>query len=245
MANFGMALMELRDYIRETLTQVDAEVPKLTTSPPDPPHQFAAAGLMRCCALLRGVCVLEDAGLGALAGILERQHWETWLLSMHAVLRGDEALHQIAGDDILYKRLLSKKLDLNLAYHPDWGGKLEKLNVYELAKQLGSLLEKAGETGNASGETGYNVTYRVQSTFAVHANLATIGAYLKYGETSWGVEPNPPAAFGALGMTPALHTLHLARYVFERFGLHTGEIESLGDQLLAFVKARQAADPAS
>jgi hypothetical protein len=26
--------------------------------------------------------VLDDAGLGALAGILERQHWETWLLSM-------------------------------------------------------------------------------------------------------------------------------------------------------------------
>jgi len=200
---------------------------------------------MRCCALLRGVCVLEDAGLGALAGILERQHWETWLLSMHVVLRGDEALQEIAGDDIKYKRLLSDKLALNIDYHPDWDGKTEKLNVCELAKQLGPLLEKAGEAGNAGGETAYDATYRVQSTFAVHANLATIGAYLKYGATSWGVEPNPTAPFGALGMTPALHTLHLARYVFEKFGISTGEIESLGDRLLAFVKAGQAANPAS
>jgi hypothetical protein len=237
--------MELRDYIRETLTQVRAEVPTLTTTPPDPPRQFAAAGLMRCCALLQGVRVLEDSGLGALAGILERQHWETWLVSMHVVLRGDEALLEIAGDDISYKRLLSDKLDLNITYHPDWDGKLGKLNVFELAKQLGPLLEKAGETGNTSVITGYDVTYRVQSTFAVHANLATIGAYLKYEETSWGVEPNPQAPFGALGMTPALHTLHLARYVFEKFGIPTGQIESLGDRLLAFVKAGQAASPAS
>jgi hypothetical protein len=236
--------MELRDYIRETLIQVEAEAPKFTTSPPDPPRQFAAAGLMRCCALLRGVCVLEDGGLGALAGILERQHWETWLLSMHVVLRGDEALLEIAGDDISYKRLLSDKLDLNIVYHPDWEGKLGKLNVYELAKQLGPLLEKAGETGNASGVTGYDVTYRVQSTFTVHANLTTIGAYLKYGDTSWGVEPNPSAPFDALGMTPALHTLHLARYVFERFGVPTGQIDSLGDRLLAFVQAGQAAKSA-
>jgi hypothetical protein len=237
--------MELRDYIRETLRQVEVQVPRLTTTPPDPPRQFSAAGLMRCCALLRGVCALEDAGLGVLAGILERQHWETWLLSMHVVLRGDEALLDIAGDDISYKRLLSDKLDLNITYHQDWEGKLGKLNVYELAKQLAPLLKKAGETGNTSGLTGYDLTYRVQSTFAVHANLATIGAFLKYGEASWSIEPNPPASFGALGMTPALHTLHLARYVFETFDIPTGEIESLGDRLLLFVKAGQAANPAS
>lgn len=236
--------MKLRDYIREALTQVEAEAPKLTTSPPDPPRQFAAAGLMRCCALLRGVCVLEDAGFGALAGILERQHWETWLLSMHVVLRGNEALKEIAGDDLKYKRLLSQKLVLNIDYHPDLDVKPDKLNVYELAKQLGPLLEKAGETGNTSVVTGYDVTYRVQSTFAVHANLATIGAYLKYGDTSWGVEPNPPAPFGSLGMTPALHTLHLARYVFVKFGIPTVEIDSLGDQFLAFVKAGQVAQSA-
>ena len=63
------------------------------------------------------------AGLGALAGILERQHWETWLLSIHVVLRRDEALQEIAGDDIKYKRLLSDKLPLNIDYHPDWDGR--------------------------------------------------------------------------------------------------------------------------
>lgn len=199
---------------------------------------------MRCCALLRGVCVLEDAGLGVLAGILERQHWETWLLSMHVVLRGDEAINEIAGDDLKYKRLLSDKLALNIDYHPDLDVEPGQLNVYKLAEQLGPLLEKAGETGNTSGVMGYDVTYRVQSTFAVHANLSTFGAHLKYGDEVWGVEPNPPAPFDMLGMTPALHTLHLARYVFMKFGIPTGDIDSLGDQLLAFVKAQQAAQSA-
>ena len=113
---------------------------------------------MRCCALLRGVCVLEDAGLGAMAGILERQHWETWLVSLHVLLRGDDALHEIAGDDIFYKRLLAERLNLGFAYHPDWEGNIAKLNFKKLADELGPLLVQAGETGNHSGITGYDVT---------------------------------------------------------------------------------------
>jgi hypothetical protein len=55
---------------------------------------------MRCCALLRGVCVLEGSVLGVIAGVLERGHWETWLLSLHALFGGEAALQTIAGDDI-------------------------------------------------------------------------------------------------------------------------------------------------
>ncbi|PYR46630.1 MAG: hypothetical protein DMF89_21365 [Acidobacteria bacterium] len=87
---------------------------------------------------------------------------------------------------------------------------------------------------------GYDVTYRVQSTFAVHANLATLGAYLRYGDTSWGLELNPAAPFRMIGMTPALHPSHLERYVFAKFSIPVTETESLRDQLLAFVKAAQA-----
>ncbi len=225
--------MDLRSHIRETLALVEARAPALTSSPPDAARQFAAAGLMRCCALLRGVCVLEDAALGAVAGILERQHWETWLVSLHVLLRGDDALHEVAGDDIFWKRLLAEHLDLKFAYHPDWEGKIAKLNFKHLAEGLAPLLLKAGKTGNPSGITGYDVTYRVQSLFAVHAGLATIGLYLRYGETSWSVEPNPAAPFGSPGMTPALHTLHLAKYVFEGFGISTDGIEPLWDRLIA------------
>ena len=224
--------MKLRNHILETLRLVEAQAPALVSSPPDPARQFAAAGLMRCCALLRGVCLLEDGGLGAIAGILERQHWETWLVSLHVVLRGDEALHEVAGDDIFWKRLLAERLDLKFAYHPDWAGKIAKLNFKELADELGPLLAKAGETGDCSGITGYDVTYRVQSLFTVHAGLATIGSYLRYGDTSWSVESNPAAPFGGLGLTPALHTLHLAKYVFEAFGIPVAALEPVWDSLI-------------
>lgn len=82
------------------------------------------------------------------------------------------------------------------------------------------------------------MTYRVQSLFAAHANLSTINQYLKTGETSWAVELNPPAPFPAIGMTPALHTLHLAKYVFDAFGISTDGIEPLWDKLIASVKSK-------
>ncbi len=128
-------------------------------------------------------------------GILERQHRETWLVSLHVLLRGDEALHEVAGDGVFYKRLLAERLDLKFAYHPDWEGRVAKLNINQLAETLGPLLIRAGETGDATAVSGYDVTYRVQSLFAVHVGVATIGAYMRYGEVSWSVEPNPPASF--------------------------------------------------
>ncbi len=66
-----------------------------------------------------------------------------------------------------------------------------------MAKQLGPLLEK-GEAGNAGGETAYDATYRVQPTFAVHANLATIGAYLKYADRAvWRARHDASASYPA------------------------------------------------
>ena len=35
----------------------------------------------------------------ALAGILTRLHWETWVVSLYVLLDGDNALQVIAGDD--------------------------------------------------------------------------------------------------------------------------------------------------
>jgi len=176
--------------------------------------------------------VLEDAKLPHLAGILARQHWETWLVSLHAVLRGDAALNEIAGDDIYWKRRLSDRLKLGLTYHDDWEGRAAKLNFKSLAERLKPLLIAAGESGNPNGATGYDVTYGIQSLFAVHAGLATIGAYLVYGPETWGVEPNPPAPFPNVAQTPALHTAHLASYVFKVFGLDTGPLEPIWEELL-------------
>ena len=43
---------------------------------------------MRCCALLKGILVLDEARMPALAGILARQHWEAWLVSLYVLLAG-------------------------------------------------------------------------------------------------------------------------------------------------------------
>jgi hypothetical protein len=187
---------------------------------------------MRCCSLLRGICVLEDAGLAAVAAILERQHWETWLVSLYVILRGQEALGEVAGDDIFWKRLLSEKLDLGFAYHENWEGKPAKLNFKKLYDDLQPLLESAGEPASPKGPRGYDITYRVQSLFAVHAGLATIGSYLRYGEKTWTVVRNPAPSFPRVSQTPALHTAHLAKHVFKSFGLPSEELEPIWNKII-------------
>jgi hypothetical protein len=156
------------EKINELLSVIYANERNFKSPPQDASRQLAAAGLMRCCALVRGVRLLEDSELGVTAGVLERAHWETWLVSLHALFGGEDALQKIAWDDIHWKRILAKKFDLG-AYHDDWKGKVEKLNVWKLAEELKPLMLAAGEKGNPDGTTAYDITFRVQSLFTAHA----------------------------------------------------------------------------
>lgn len=227
----------VRDCVRATLQLVEEQADLLKTKPPDPCRQFAAAGLMHCCRLLRGICVLEDADLGALAGILERQHWETWLVSLYVLLRGDEALYEVGADYVLHTRRLTKGLDLGPAYDPEWEGQGKKLKFRQLAESLERLLVQSGEkVDGATVSMAYDTTYRAQSLFATHAGIATIGAYISCGEASWSVEPTPPAWQMDSGQTAARYTLHLAKYVFARFGIATDALEAVWDELTAHAK---------
>ena len=193
---------------------------------------------MRCCALLRGICVLEDADLGILAGMLGRQVWETWLLSLYFLLRGDEALQEVLGDYVFHTRKLAKGLSLAPEHDPDWEGEAKKLNYYQLAQKLGPLLVEAGEPGDATaGVMGYNANYRVHSQFAVHAGLSTISPYIRYEDESVSAEPNPSAPFDVIGQFSALYTLHLAQYVFERFEIATDAVEAAMGELLQYVRS--------
>ena len=107
-----MQPMKAQEATDRILAQVYEHVEAFRAKPSRPAEQFAAAGLMRCCALLKGILVLDEASMPALAGILARQHWETWAVSLYVLLGGEEALQVIAGDDIYWKRRLSKKLRL-------------------------------------------------------------------------------------------------------------------------------------
>ena len=202
------------------LAHVCEHVDAFRTRPPQRAKQFAAAGLMRCCALLKGILVLDEARMPALAGILTRLHWETWVVSLYVLLAGDEALQVIADDDIYWKRRLSKALRLERDdYQQGWTGKPAKLSYKDLHDRMLKLLRERESVDGPAGVTGYDVTYRYESLVSSHANLTTIGEHLVYGDDEWAVSVDSSQTRDDVAVTPVLHTGHLAQYVFKEFGL--------------------------
>src|SRR5438477_8420122 len=104
--------IQLRQAAADVLSFIYERESQLRSTPEQLVRHFAASGLMRCCALLRGIAVLQDAGMDAIGAILNRQHWETWLVSLYVLLAGDDGLQRIANDDVHWKRVISKQLKL-------------------------------------------------------------------------------------------------------------------------------------
>jgi hypothetical protein len=230
------------DRAKKIIAAIEARAPLLASKPEQVSRHFAAAGLLRCCVLLRGILVLRDANLPNLGHILARQHWETWLLSFHALMRGHEAMQQIGADDVYWRRQLAKKLELGIDYEPDWSGKEQKLNYWKLANQLPDVLKEAGEPEVQAGMNPYTIAYAVPSLFAVHANLATVSAHIIYGDDAWSITSSPAEALPDPAVAPTLHTAHLARYVLKEFGVSDdGGVEVIGDEVLAAVQQDAAA----
>ena len=187
---------------------------------------------MRCRELLRGIRRLEAAGLDIPAGILYRQHWETWLVSLYVLLGGEDALSEIGSDYVKNTRLLNEELNLGLEHVPDKEEGASRLNIHQIAQKLGPMLVEAGDGwGGDAGVMAYNVTYRVQSQYAVHVGLSTIRPHIRIEDESWSVELNPPAPFDGNGPFAAIYTLHLAKYVFNCFGIATVAVEAAMDEL--------------
>ena len=159
----------------------------------------------------------------ALAGILTRLHWETLVVSLYVLLDGDKALQVIAGDDIHWKRILSKELRLereqDAYYQQDWIGKIAKLNYFDLHDRMLKLLREREPVDGPAGVTGYDVTYRYESLVSSHANLTTIGEHLVYGDDEWAVSVDSSKARDDVAVTPVLYTGHLAQHVFQEFDL--------------------------
>ena len=229
--------MKSKETAERILAHVGEHVDALKTRPPQLAKQFAAAGLMRCCALLKGILVLDEARMPALAGILTRLHFETWVVSLYVLLGGDEALRVIAHADIYWKRVLSKKLQLerelereqDAYYQQDWTGKIAKLNYSNLHDSMLKLLRERGESVDGpAGVTGYDVTYSYESLVSSHANLTTIGEHLVYGDDEWAVSVDSSKKPDDVAVVPVLYTNHLAQHVFKEFGLD-------GDAMVPFV----------
>ena len=216
-----MQPMKAKEDAGRILTSVYGHVDAFRARPPRPTEQFAAAGLMRCCALLKGILVLDEASLPVVASILARQHWETWVVSLYVLLGGEEALQVIVDNDTYSKRRLSKlwpKLDVD---RPDLDERPPRLKYEQLHDRVLELLREQGESVDGpAGVTGYDVTYTCESLFSVHANGETIDRqHLVKGDDYWAVSVDSSLTPGDVVEGPMLYTSHLAQHVFEKFGL--------------------------
>ena len=212
-----------------------------TRSPRRPPEQFAAAGLMRCCALLKGVLVLDEASLPVMASILARQHWETWVVSLYVLLAGEEALQVIVDNDTYSKRSLSKLWPKLGVDRPDLDERPPRLNYKQLHDRVLELLRERGEpVGGEAEVTGHDVTYRCESLFSVHANWETIGRqHLVNGDDYRAVSVDSSLTPGNVVEAPVLYTSHLAQYVFEKFGLDGDAMSSFVADLVVPARAQE------
>ena len=214
------------------LCLIEDRLPQFTSSPDHLVRLFAAAGLARCCAFLKGIMILEGAGLAVLATGLARQHWETWLVSLYVLLGGDAVLRETAGDDIHWKRKLAKSLKLGIEYHVDWAGETGRLNYRNLYDRLLVALQQAGESVDTQGVSGYDVAYGTASLFGAHANITTITAHIRYEPNRWSLVLIPEPPFDRVLLTPLMHTVHLAQYVFKEFGFDATVLDPIGDGLV-------------
>ena len=228
------------------LAHVYGHVDAFRARPPREAEQFAAAGLMRCCALLKGILVLDEARMPALAGILVRQHWEAWLVSLYVLLVGDKAL-KVLADDVKYwkshlpeplrddfehwmQQLIPKPFRLEGDHqHPDSVKEPRKLlDCLAMHKIVIDLLRKRGESVDSpTGATAYDVTYRWESLVASHANLPTIARHLvDVDDGGLAVSVDASAMQGDAIGGPVLYTNDLAQRVFEKFGLDGAAMNS-------------------
>ena len=241
-----------------TLAHVYGHVDAFRARPPRKAEQFAAAGLMRCCALLKGILVLDEARMSALAGILVRLHWETWIVSLYALLDGDKAL-KVINDDCNYwmrnlpeplvddyihwmRHLLPEPFRLEGDPHyPDSVKKPKKLNYWELHERVIELLREREPVDSPAGVTGYDVTYRWESLVSAHANLTTIARHLVDGDDGClAVSVDSWETLDAdVTVTPMLYTVHLASYVFKEFSLDGDAMDPFVADLVVLARAQE------
>ena len=129
---------------------------------PVSPKQFAAAGLMRCCRLLNGIFVLYEARMPELAGILARQLWEAWVVSLYVLLAKDEAMKVIDGDDFYRKSRIVDYLGVEDDYYQsEPPEKPAPLNYKKLNDRVLELLRGRELIDCPSGATTYDVVQRL------------------------------------------------------------------------------------
>ena len=81
--------------------------------------------------------------------------------------------------------------------------------------------------------------YSYESLVSAHANLTTIGGHLVYGDDDWAVSVDSSLTPDDVAVTPVLHTVHLAHYVFKEFGLDGGAMDPFVADLVVPPRAQE------
>lgn len=241
--SFDDDVASLADLIR-------SKAPLLRSRPDLRPRQLAAAGLMRSVALLVGIGVLRRAGRTDVTGILARQHFETFLVSLYLLFKGEPALEELRADDVYWSRRLSNHTEIPFAEHlAEWKGEPRALNYRDIAAALGPLLDAAGKDVGDGVMKSYNLIYRIQSQVSVHSGLHALQSYVDFGDShSWGTSPNPAGTPGVAEgeeQVAAQYSAYLAHQVFEQFGIETLALEVVTTRIIGHQFGAADAPPRS
>ena len=193
---------------------------------------------MRAEALLRGVRILIDAGRADLAGLLIRSIWECWVIGLYLLLGGqDSAEHVMAAYRHHIEQYWANRPQdagpppqLDEDFWNEWP-EPRRLWFDKVTKIVEGLLQ-ASEQGpiEYSGISSYDVLYRLESVFSVHAGKALFDRYVDPATDEQPFErvissPILQVPVDQLEAMAAVWAAHLAWFVYREFGISTSELQ--------------------
>jgi hypothetical protein len=214
--------VEARQLSEETCALIEDRLKDFTSRPDLLNRHLSAGFLARCLALLRGIASLGDGGFDDLCGVLCRVLLEACLLGLYVLLGGHEALVEVMGDYERNVKMLAERNDYEALNEliADTDMVSQRVNLEQVAKKLGPLLEAAGD--KAADATGlYDAVYRSQSTFHIHGAGAALRYLSMEDEVAWRItlRPDPlgmpSSVYSILG---ALYVTYFARVAFDGWG---------------------------
>jgi hypothetical protein len=221
--------------IRQLVSAIGQNIDLLTSNSSRLRRHVAAAGLVRCQALLEASCLLCEAGRDDVVGVLSRALCEVWLVSFYVLLKGKDqddqsVIEELEASHLYWLEKFAKQnaaSDLDLAQWRQTVKEPHPLNYADLAKAVGELLTEA-EGEPADVMTLYDRMYQAESIFSAHASFGSLTPYVVTDQNDrHAIRAKPDAAFPAGPIVAAELTAHLALHVYRTFGIRTTEIEQI------------------
>jgi hypothetical protein len=204
------------------------------TSAHDPdltPRQLAAAALMRLRALLEALLMLCISGHARTGGMLSRAVWETWLVGTFLLVRGPDAVRDLAFDAARHSVDTGRRLGLGEDFSSPAQDFIDRnkagakrWRIEEMAQEVDRLLTARGERFRV--QEGYDRMFRGESSASTHAGLGSLTPYIEILPERRALTLDPPALVPAERsvVLAGILVLDLARRVYDAFGLRLDDL---------------------